>query len=630
MMQPLAGKRNRTPGGLGLLMALLWGGCAPTGDLQLSFVRPASPDPFAGVERIELWAYGPDGRRALGRWRWDQGAFRLRDRLPADTQRVVAYGLSADGSRLSSGVSPPLELGARLGAITVFFSRIGALSRLNRRLPALNGPRLVATPEGALLIDAVDPEAPCVPSRSWRLGGAEARVRPGPTLPQGRAGDFSALGLPGGGAVLLGGQLGCGPPGLLHLGADGQPHLRDPEPPLPPEALLLPHAPEQLLVVGGRAQGQATAAVQTLSLRPPELSLQGQLGQPRAGARGVIGFQDRALIVGGQATGEARSDARLYLPNAGRVEGPLLPTGAPRRRPAVVLSPAGAAWVAGGETIGGQGSRQLRQLLFQRDPQTEPLATLPQPLRAARGLILAGGGALFLPEGAGPAAWLQPLPLTVASVTLPEPLLGAPLPDGTAILVGRSGQLYSFNPGPAWLDGPGLRGGPLAGEGASGLIPRRPQAWSLAADGGWVGTSSVATLRPGWDDWLRVGDRDWGDFSWEVELELDGRARVFLPFAYTSAGSYAVRLSSRSWIQRLDATGSARGVDCPTGETPALGRPGRVRLRLSRRAGVLNLDVGADGSVELRCWLPEADRGGLGLGLSGGTVGLHYSRLRQR
>lgn len=610
------------------LLSSVWA-CTPSGELQLSLERPASPDPFFGVEALRVWARGPSGLSQLGGGRWDQGAFQLSGRAPSDTTRLIVEGLDAEGDVVASGVSEALDLLAAPGPVTVYFSRVGALSTLE---DAIDGGvlqlQLLARGADALLIGAPAEAGECGPTQVWRLGGVGARLQLGPALSEPRGPGVYPAFLPNGDALIFGGAAACGSEGTARL----SPELALTETPALdplPQAALFVRSSEQLLLLGGEVGGRASDEAQVLLMSTLYLTHQGSLETPRAGARAISGSPDRVLLVGGAAAGVARSDATVYRPSAGNTEGSWTPIGAPRIRPALHLNPAGGVWIAGGEDERGQGNARLQQLHFMDAPvRSSPLLSLTATIGAAGAVDLEDGGALFLPEAAGPLLWVRPLPLAAASIEAPEALSGAPLSDGTVILVGASGQLYTFNPGTAWLTGAGLTGAPLTGSSLN-LIPRDPRAWSQTEEG-LVGTSTAAELRSGWAEWLRVGAEDWGDFLLELELKPDGKAQLFLPFAQSVTGGYAIQLSSRSWVGYFDNSGT-RGVDCETAETPTLSELDWVRLRLSRSGDLITLDVGADDSPELRCVLPAGvGSGGLGLGLSGGSVTVRQVSLRRR
>jgi len=167
---------------IGLIALLSLVSCQNTETYEVRFASPETPDPFAGVDELQVWGVVGEGLQDLGRHRWDQGLFTL-PLAPVEVGRLVFAGLATGTNGrveavLSAGRTRALDVprAPPTSALVVDFWATGRLSRLEA-LP-WSGPSWLAALDDAVLVAERSEDCTEVPTLVWDGG-----LSPGPVLP---------------------------------------------------------------------------------------------------------------------------------------------------------------------------------------------------------------------------------------------------------------------------------------------------------------------------------------------------------------------------------------------------------------------------------------------------------------
>ncbi len=579
-----------------VFQSLFWVACSRELPLQVELLAPSTPDPFFEVRTLRTSAW-VDGQPILLREaRWDQGPLDLGFVDPG-VERLLVEGLDSAGFVRSTGASGPLDLLAEppQGPLKLVFARVGVLS-----VVGLDVPR-----PGAVLVETTDSVArlggPCPATPGERVGPSAAEVSATETI---AIADAQALPLSDQ-TLWVGGTAGCPPTPLgLQLGPSVAPL---------PLGAAWAVVSNRVLVAGGVGTETEVYRFEFESV----LRRLGSLSGPRVDATGV-GLDTRLVLLGGRTGPQIADSAMVFDPSRGAALPELIPLGAPVWSPAAVRTQAGSIFVAGGQGPAGP-ETAVRALVVKSEadiPLGDATSVSTLPVGGPGQLLDLGGSLLFLPEQGAPT-WITSIPRGAVAVPTPEnvagPFRGARLPDGTAVVWAADGTRMVFTAGLSpWL-GPALRLSerPVP----SGLIPRRPSAWTATARGLEGATSLELQGKVEPKEWVVFGPPR---FDFEITLTLEpapgGRAAILLGF--DASGYDAVVLGGISTVERFPR----QRLDCNAAETRSLTEPRPHRLRVERRAAEVRLDLDADGSYELTCRTLNPRAGQLGLGLVSGTV----------
>lgn len=571
----------------------------------------------------------------IGAGRWDQGPLPFDETFDPALERLIVLGRAEDGAVLASGATGPLDLGGPAGEaeLSILFSRVGALSRLEEGADPRVAFDAVGLPDGRVLFfGGRQPDGCAVEATElWDLEGPRA----GPRLPSGRVG-AEALSLPGGEVLLVGGDLveGCsvgGPAEDAVLLDPVRNTARRIDLGGPPPAGAAWAVVDASLVI--RAGGEGTLGYRTevvgLDPRRGETRRIGDLDVPRAYGRAASLGRGRVLLVGGLgAPGQPPLDlASVFVTRRGSALSGSILTQPARRAPVTAVTPAGGVLVAGGVGADGEGTA-LVQVLVATDERAATrgdatdVTSLTSTVGAARGVALEDGSLLLLPEDGGPAHWLRTLPRGASALESPGRLAGAPRADGQVVLRDESGAIFAFNPGPAALLGPAANDGRLALDldrpppTSFGLVPLRPAVWEPRTSG-LRGTVQSVERPP--LEWAAVGGATYADFELEVTLDLAGAGQAALLFGLVDGSYDLVTLGGTAAVGRSPDRAASRPVDCAATPTPEL-LGGRRRVRLVRRGDQVGLDTDLDGAPELTCAVPASAPGRVALGVARGEV----------
>jgi len=615
---------------IGLIALLSLVSCQNTETYEVRFASPETPDPFAGVDELQVWGVVGEGLQDLGRHRWDQGLFTL-PLAPVEVGRLVFAGLATGTNGrveavLSAGRTRALDVprAPPTSALVVDFWATGRLSRLEA-LP-WSGPSWLAALDDAVLVAERSEDCTEVPTLVWDGG-----LSPGPVLPAAfGAGPQSAR---IGDRTVLVGRPGCGGPDWAVLGSSGEvQQAYTAAVPLRPDAILVAESERRVLLAGGaEANGLGSVDVFELDPQTGRSRLLGRLDRPRVGGAGAALTQDLVAFIGGRsrtATTSALSNASFFSLGAGRTQGRGLELDGPRATPAVRSLASGSLLLVGGRTDGA--------VIV---PELEPTRTAtlsPTLLGAGAGegdlVDLQDGGLLWV-ERSGRVQWLQLLPQRRVEVEARTtgPWYGASAGRGRALLVDGRGRLWGFDGGPQGFlsEAPSLE---LFGPDVPlGLVPLRPGAWSASAAGvrGLAPTAFSVQLLPSERLLLEPDPRL--DFELTVGLELGPQSRASVVFGQVQDDFDHVVLSSTPQVVRAPRRQSASPLNCPPVLDEGLGAEGQPTLlrvvRRDRGREVL-LDVGADGQEELRCATPSPRAGAISLAVINGEVRFFGARLR--
>jgi hypothetical protein len=615
---------------LGLIALLSLVSCRNTESFQVRFQAPGDPNPFTGVDQLQVWGVLGDGVQDLGRHRWDQGRFTL-PLAPVEVQRLVFAGLAfGPGARvdavLAAGRTRALDVlqSPPSSALRVDFWASGRLSRLED-LPWTGPSWLASLGEAVLVAEQVEGCAP-VPTLLW-----DGDLGPGPVLPAGfGAGPRTAR---VGARTLLVGRSGCGGPDWGMLGPTGeleQAYVADV--PLRADATLVVASERRVLLAGGvEATGLGSVEVFELDPSTGDSQLLGRLDRPRVGAAGAVLTQDLVAFAGGRSrtsTSSVLSNVSFFSLGAGRSQGLGIELGGPRLTPALRRLASGSLLVVGGR----EGAAAIV-------PELEPTrtATLAPTLGRAGGgegdLVDLEDGSLLWVERGGRVQWLQLLPERVVEVEsrTAGPWRAASAGTGRALLVDGGGRLWGFDAGPQGL----LAATPslelLGPDVPLGLVPLRPGAWQASAAGvvGRAPSAFSVQLLP--SERLLLAAEARLDFELTLGLELGPQARASVVFGQVQEDFDHVVLSSTPQVVRGPRRRSSAPLNCPPVRNDALGAEGQpTLLRVARRnrGREVVLDVGADGRENLRCDTPSPRAGGMSLAVINGEVRFFGARLR--
>lgn len=630
----------------GLLAAcFLSAGCTRKLDITVALDRPVAPDPFDDVRTVRMRALVRGRVVTLGEDRWDQGPVRLPELIDPEVERLVVEGLTEEGVVVSSGASGPLDLlrSAPDESIQVFFSRVGALSRLDRSGPARRGgAAAVATRDGRILFLGGRDDAGCMVERT-DLFGVPDSLTPGPLLTGGRSGAFVAQRMPSGRVLIAAGEVapdcGAGVPseevaivdpeeGTTRVGLVGPEAAR-------PGAAIAAVSDGLAVIAGGAGDGPIPSSiVHRLSPRSLEVNVIGMLESPRANASPAVVSDQRVLLVGGRSTSStsgALGTATVFVPERGSPLAEQIRLNAKVIEPAVLTTRAGSVLVAGGTDPRGEPSSRVDMVVVRTERDfslgdTSTVATLPTPLVGAGLTELGDGSVLLIPSEEGePLQWLRFLPQRIEEVPLPEgvaggPLVGGPIADGRVVLTGPDGAFFSFNPGPAAVLGVAGAAGDLGeGDHELGLSLLRPSAWRRTPDGlvgsrtappGNILPTELAVLQPTRAD----------DFEITFDVSLQGLAKAALVFGMVDDRFDFLVLGETSFVDRAPAGASRGDPACTAAETRTLASPGFHTVRIRRTGGRVALDLDADGTEELECDTPRPEAGRIALALITGTA----------
>jgi hypothetical protein len=623
------------PRGLGKLNVALivWVGCTRRLDLALELARPASPDPFEGVETLRVRGVVRGVIETLGEDRWDQGPVALEQAIEPDVERFVVEGLSPDRRVVSSGASVPLDLLSDPpdGPITIYFSEERVLSRMESSgIARRSGAAAVTLAGGGVLLLGGRDGTGCM-VEATEVVTAPEQIAPGPAITGGRSGRFFAGRLPSGQVIVLGGEVApdCGaaapsPEAAIvdvegatsRVGRVGAEVLR--------EGVALAVVSDTSVIVAGGVDRAATAEV--FELNPATLAVNriGSLESPRAHASSLLVSDRRVLLVGGRSSTSSTSTlatATVFVPDRGA------PLAEQIRLIDRAVQPTLARTRAGNVIVAGGGSARVDSIVVRTERDfplgdTSTVAALSGPLDDARAVELGDGSVLFLPASGGPIVWARFLPGRVETIAhaVEGPLVGGLLPDGRAVLSAGDGALYSFNPGVASAAGVfGAEGVLASGEHELGIVPLRPSAWTRI-DEGLAGfrAAPAGSIIP--EELAVLDERKAQDFEVAFDLSLEGLAKAALVFGIEDDRFDFVELAGASFVDRAPP-GESRGRPmCTAAETRVLATPGFHRVRVRRAGPRVTLDVGADGTDDLACDTPRPEPGRIALGVVTGRA----------
>lgn len=652
-------KRNNTSIILLGLLAVgsIMQACTPADEMSITLRRPIRPDPFADVERIRIRAASPQGLVDLGHWRWDQGPIEIADRVPIDTERVLVEGIDQYGSVVSSGITQRFNLTqGNISNLDVFFSRIGDVSQLARKLPNMNKPQLVEIDGArrALIVSrATDKESAGRLNKTYWLDLDSKQVTPGPNLSQVRSATATwAEDKSAGESYWVGGTSMWGTDTLLgiRLRRDGSIDITDNSKPFK----ILPGAAVLSAVAGVRTYGGGSSPYTSLFNFTRGQAVRGKpLKRPRYNASALNTTYYDYLVGGRDAVGGQKLDTISLVGSDGDSNSTLKMLGA-REKPALTHSPAGTLYVSGGADSGKPGANLVEAVVVK---SFEPEGDVSIAYKAnesygsldTRQMLHFGDGSLLLLDGQDTSSWLRFIPNARTTLFNSEPSLGFVYAnDGTAVLIGQdTGMLLSFNPGLSALYGPALVNGDLRqkvitddSENASsslpslGLIPLRPKNWKQTAAGVVVSANDlneqISPQLPA--EYALVGSDTYRSFRMQIKMVLDGAAKPFILFNLTSISMMALELSPTTSVYAKDGLGTHPPTLVPncTAQIPEFGRPGTYLIDLRVKDGKLQVDLNGDGSIELSC--PLGDRynwnsGGVGWGVGAGPGSLRVESV---
>jgi hypothetical protein len=607
-----------------LLALLFCVGCSRTGELDVVFDLPETPDPFIGVDRLQVWGISNGERIRFGAYRWDQGPLELTSNIPPDVERLVFAGV-ADGTVLASGFSGGLDLvlAPPSRPIVVPFWSVGTVSRLAVRLDF--EPAFAAALSGAVLFGGARPDdPPCAPWRTrwW----SETGLRPGPEVPAARGPSVQALAAEGR-LVVVAGDSACDGPDWAVVEATGEVRLPPDDLALAADAAYAVVTDRLVVGAGGTRDGRATADVVALDPAGVRGQFAGRLDGPRTDAAAAPVSGGRVAVVGGRSrtsTTTGLSDVSFFSVGAGSTQGVRLELAGGRRLPAMARLRSGSLII-----VGGDAARRAELVVFPgARPDlvglVEPFLSLATGREGGQLVDLDDGSLLWLSEDGEQFEWIQLLPAAVRSVPRPEglvpPWVVTSAGPGRALIADRAGRLWSFNAGPQGTaaeaptlapPGPGL---PL------GYVPQTPAAWDLDADG-VRGRSRIdfgVALLP--DETLVLTRDRLTDFEVVLRYEVQGQARASFVFGIDEGDYDHVALFGTPRVIRAPVR-SGVPVDCTPTISPELDQENVVHtVRIRRRGATVSMDVGDDGSTDLLCNAPSPRPGRLGLGLINGTV----------
>ncbi|NJK88913.1 MAG: hypothetical protein HC923_05570 [Myxococcales bacterium] len=299
--------------------------------------------------------------------------------------------------------------------------------------------------------------------------------------------------------------------------------------------------------------------------------------------------------------------------------------------------------LAGGETATGS---SLTVFMASFDPDgsgairtAEPILS-PIPGGDGELLDLEDGSYLFIPrDETASLQWFGLLPRFLAVIERPPTardgvLRGIVMKPGTAVLSSDGGELFAFHSGPNGLSNQVSPAFASRESGLpSGLVPSNSLASSLA-DG-------VLTIRGpelfGLDflpeERVMITQRDVMDFELVLSFALlEPEARPSVLFGASDGDFDQLILDTAPRVTRSPVRRSGARIACEPVSLPALSASGphRVRVRRSGEGRRLALDLGADGTEELRCETPVPRSGTIALGVVNGRVAFWDPILRFR
>lgn len=569
-----------------MLLGLALGGCT---DLQarIELRAAADPDPFDDVRWVQVWAETRDNLVQLDPVRWDQGPVSLRERVPIEARRMWVVGLNDDGVVVSSAPSPPLDLVAEPPArLELELSRVGALSRATEDgvLPARHNARAVSWGGGVLVVGgtvASTPELPTTFLDRFGRPASEAPVLPEPLTPLGVAHV--------GNTVVL-----FGTPRTWLLLPDGTWSSVENPVETGTHPAVVPREGRRALLMGADGVGEIDVADRKASYATT---------RPVSGpARFLAWRQDQALV----ATSTVLT---VYDPSGGGLQA------SPRIRlqrsepPEVAVTPSGAVAMAGGAE---------GLFLARLGVLTTTIARLSAAVPSAPSAVFSAEGWLVAAGRSGAVVAVDLVDVAGVPSDVGAPFVLAPHSDGTLRGASEAGAAVVFNPGPFGRHPDAL---------GRGWVPSGPGLWRReGAD--MVGRGPETTLAQRQvPSWAVLGTRSYRDFEMDVLVAPVGRGSASLLYGLRGDLQEEVVLERSA---RVRPSGSTRAFDCPTADIPEFdeGR-GAVLVRLRRLGPRIELDVGADGVVELSCEHTEAP-GRVALAVRDGEVRFSGLRLTAR
>ncbi len=642
--------RARRAWALGWVLSGLWLfslSCTRTLAVDVELVYAESPDPFTGVATVRMRGLVQGQVVLVGEDRWDQGPIRLPNLIDPGVSRLVIEGLSEDGEIVSSGASGPLDLLREPpeAPLQIFFSRVGELSVMPERAPARSGGRAIALSDGDLLfLGGVDAQGcPIMSTERYRLGLPAIE---GPRLPEGRhlgtEPPLSVLTLPSGAILVIADR------SEARCGHEAQPpQIALWEPPSDRFSVLSvsDSAPfgagvqavavtDSLVLVSGGASPVPQAAVYRVEPRSALVQPIGSLESPRSDAGAARISNKRVAFVGGQSTPSSQSalsSVTIFEPDRGSTLSERVALGSAVVRPAVIKSRAGAVIVAGGRGPNQAGQLDVQSVVVRTEQviplgDTSTVTTLTASVAEGALIELRDSSLVFLPEGDDPLHWIQLLPDRSDPLALPEgvqgPLIGGPLPDGSALLRAGDGRTLLFNPGLGAALGLAMTQGSLQAPQALGLAPLRPRAWRFREGLGLEGRAPQnlgGQLVP--EELAVLQAEPVFDFELSFTLRFEGLSKAAILFGLNEDEyDYAI-LHGAAAFARSAAGQRARGpINCAASETRVLAQGGPHRLRVRRTGTRLSIDVGADGTDEVLCEAEQPELGFVALGVVSGVA----------
>lgn len=614
-------------------MAVLLLHCSRTGELDVVFDPPDTPDPFIDVAHLQVLGISNGDVLDFGTYRWDQGPLRLRPDIPPDVERLMFVGVDGEGDIRSSGPSRSLDLilSPPDRPVTVPFWSVGRWSALPLQLdflPSFSAPWRNGVLFGGRGADA----APCEPWRTavWTEDGLTA----GPDIGAAQGPRVLALATDGGRVVVIGGGSGCDVPDWAVVDPDGAVRPGSRAQALA-EGAAYTIVSERLVVgAGGVRDGGVTGDVVALDPTSGRAQVAGSLDGPRTGAAAARISNSRVAVIGGRSrmsTTRGLGDVSIFSINTGSTQGVRLPLAEPRRAAAAAATRSGTVVVAGGM----DGERSARSI---------EVAVFPEPRNDASGrtaeladlgtggpgqlVDLDDGSLLWVPDGGTESfRWIQTLPTAVHVVPLPDEWVPLERPvvarsePGRAVVADGAGRVWGFNAGPQALmaaEAPKL--GPVAPGLPAGFVPQDPGAWSIV-DGGLQGEApadfSIALLP---EELLVLTREPLRDFEVLLEYRVEGQARASLVFGLDGGDfDHLALLGTPRVIRAPVRTGVP--VFCSPTVVPSLDDESRTHIvRIQRRGSRVAMDVDDDGSEELVCETLVPRAGVLALGVINGRV----------
>jgi hypothetical protein len=314
------------------------------------------------------------------------------------------------------------------------------------------------------------------------------------------------------------------------------------------------------------------------------------------------------LLAGGRDEDGIKRDAPVFDPIRGGSSLRSIDLGGPMLAPAsVVLASGNAILISGSRVASVVAQPERAQAFGDTSTVTAVIEGVdPQLIDLDDGSVLVAGETI---------QWIDLFSGNRMIAAPAGPWRGGRIEDGTVRLRSDGGLWASFNPGTHGVLG--------AFDPDLSIIPLRPQAWTKLAANSFEGrllpglpTGAVITM-----ELAVLGSSDLDDFELAFTLELAALSQAAIAFSHDrGAFDHISFLGNIAAVGRVIAGGAPEALGCPSAETPALSDGEPHRIRIARRRGELRMDIGDDGSEELRCQTSGALPGRLALGVINGRA----------